>query len=146
MDDTVQPLVDVLLARDPLTGERRYSVVEGEDCLAALLLAEGVPDASTLSPALGALVEGLLARAGASASDERSVIDDRLSAYFAMNPLPEAFVRAVAARERHALAETDLGELEAASARLGAPVVRRKEPPADGPKGALAYFAAHGRD
>jgi hypothetical protein len=137
-------LGDLLVERDE-AGRRRWPVETCEDFLAALLLSSGAEDPS---PALAGLLARFAARAGLPPDADRATAEAAVAAYFAERPLPADLTAAFRRRYRAYLATPD-GDEAAAIARAAErlegtpPLARAKAPPAPGPKGPLAYFAAH---
>ncbi len=132
-------LGDLLLARDE-EGRRRFGEREAQDLLAAVLLSGGTPD--DLTPSLERLMAGFADRAGVEPEATTAEAEAQVAAYFAANPLPAALCSEFRLRYRDDLVTEDRSVLAAAAERIEGGLARVKAPPADGPKGPLAYFAA----
>ena len=134
----------LLIDRDE-HGQRRFTDRQAEDFLAALLLSEGVTDPTALPDALVALLYRFSERAQIPKTADAEEANQKVAEYFERNPVPPDLRRRFLNLFRDALTRLDPDRLAEAYAALGedrAPAMR-KDPPGEGPTGALAFFSAH---
>lgn len=133
----------VLNARDA-SGRPLYTLEQAEDFICALLLSQGVEDLGQLPGPLSDLLARFSARAELPPEAGRAESEAAVAAYFGAHPIPERLKRDFGAHYRAMLTELDHDALAQAALHLTgeAPIAKTKAAPAEGPKGALAYFAA----
>ncbi len=143
VEDRMPWLGPLLIARDG-DGERLYTLNQAEDFIAALLLSQGTGDLAGLPPALLTLLANFSIRANIEPDADRTTAEAGVAAYFEAHPISESLKRDFGLEYRGMLSTLDSEDIAQAALQItgSAAIAKTKQAPAEGPKGALAFFAA----